>query len=115
MPLTLEVKKYYGEERSSNTGKMICYTGSKYCRDNITRTTSYQGYIGLIYPSDYGYATSGGNTINRDLCLEKVGFNWENDCQNKSEDKAKYLYIFLTAFFLNHNFQFLFHSKLLWV
>ena len=39
-----------------------------------------------MYPSDYGYATSGGATTNRDACLAKELFNWNSssfsDCKN---------------------------------
>ena len=29
-----------------------------------------------MYPSDYGYATSGGSTKDRSACLAKELFNW---------------------------------------
>ncbi len=32
-------------------------------------TTKWTGKVGLIYPSDYGYATSGGSTNDRENCL----------------------------------------------
>ena len=42
--------------------------------------------IGLMYPSDYGYATSGGTTTNRASCLAKELYNWDSsshsDCKN---------------------------------
>ena len=59
----------YSYERSSNNGK-ICTSGA-YCNDTVTRTTTWNGKIGLMYPSDYGYATSGGSTSNRTSCLNK--------------------------------------------
>ena len=44
------------------------------------------GKIGLMYPSDYGYATSGGTTTNRTSCLAKELYSWGNssysDCKN---------------------------------
>ena len=50
------------------------------------RPTTWSGKIALIYPSDYGYATSGGATTNRDACLAKELFNWNSssfsDCKN---------------------------------
>ena len=49
--------KFYELERSNNTGK-ICSSGS-YCNDTVNRTTTWEGYVGLIYPSDYGYAVGG--------------------------------------------------------
>ena len=39
-----------------------------------------------MYPSDYGYATSGGSTTNRESCLAKELYNWDSssysDCKN---------------------------------
>ena len=75
---------FYSYERSSNNGK-ICTSGS-YCNDTVTRTTTWNGKIGLMYPSDYGYATSGGSTSNRTSCLNKELYNWDSssysDCKN---------------------------------
>ena len=53
----------YNLERSNHTGK-IC-TSSEYCNDSTERTTSWTGQVGLMYPSDYGYATSGGVSTKR--------------------------------------------------
>ena len=48
--------------------------------------TKWTGKIGLMYPSDYGYATSGGSTTNRETCLNTVLYNWDSssvsDCKN---------------------------------
>ena len=50
------------------------------------RSTSWTGKVGLMYPSDYGYATSGGTTTNRASCLAKELYNWYDssvsDCKN---------------------------------
>ena len=76
--------KFYELERSRNNGK-ICESDS-YCNDTVTRTTTWNGKIGLIYPSDYGYATSGGSTSTRTSCLNKELYNWDSssysDCKN---------------------------------
>ena len=40
------------------------------------RSTSWTGKVGLIYPSDYGYATSGNSSTTRATCLAKELFNW---------------------------------------
>ncbi len=58
----------YEMERSENTGKK-CSSSSNACNDNVERTTSWTGYVGLMYPSDYGYATSGGGEEQRQTCL----------------------------------------------
>ena len=76
--------KYYTEERGARNGK-ICTSGD-YCNDTVSRTTTWTGKIGLMYPSDYGYATSGGSTTDRATCLNKELFNWDSsnasDCKN---------------------------------
>ncbi len=78
------VSHFYSYERSSNTGK-ICSSGT-YCNDTVKRTTTWNGKIGLMYPSDYGYATSGGSTSNRTSCLNKELYNWDSssysNCKN---------------------------------
>ena len=82
----------YNWERSNNSGKQ-CTQNNYYCSDTVNRATRWTGKVGLLYPSDYAYATSGGNTHDRDACLSyTVGYvssssipNWENtytDCKN---------------------------------
>ncbi len=77
-------KHFYTYERSDNTGK-IC-TSSNYCNDTVARTTTWKGKVGLMYPSDYGYATSGGSTTDRTTCLNTYLYNWSSsgvsDCKN---------------------------------
>ena len=74
--------KFYELERGSNNAK-TCSSGNS-CNDTVTRTTSWVGKVGLMYPSDYGYATGGGNTVNRATCLKKYLFDWQyiSDCKN---------------------------------
>ena len=78
------VSHFYNYERSNNTGK-ICTSGDE-CNDTVARTTTWKGKIGLMYPSDYGYATGGGNTTNHASCLKKELSNWHidsySDCRN---------------------------------
>ncbi len=71
---------FYTYERSDNTGK-TCNSGDT-CNDTVERTTTWTGKVGLMYPSDYGYATSGGSTTNRTSCLNKELHNWGSDCYN---------------------------------
>ena len=53
---------------------------------NSSRSTNWTGKVGLMYPSDYGYATSGGNITNRASCMAKELYNWNissySDCKN---------------------------------
>ena len=50
--------------------------------------TTWVGKVGLIYPSDYGYATSGGITTDRTTCLNTPLLNWHygdiSDCKNNN-------------------------------
>lgn len=49
-------------------------------------STNWTGKVGLIYPSDYGYATSGGSSTTRTSCMAKELYNWDSityiDCKN---------------------------------
>ena len=50
------------------------------------RPTKWIGKIGLMYASDYGYATSGSSSTSRDMCLNAKLYNEESsytsDCYN---------------------------------
>ena len=60
---------FYGYERGTTV-----YSG---------HATTWTGKIGLMYPSDYGYATAGGTTTNRAACLVKELSNYGiSDCKN---------------------------------
>ena len=47
---------------------------------------TWTGKIGLMYPSDYGYATAGGSTTNRATCMTTNLYDWNgsgvSDCKN---------------------------------
>ena len=57
--------------------------------------TTWTGKIGLMYPSDYGYATSGGSTTDRAACLAKEMYHWDgsdvSDCKNNDYLLKRYL------------------------
>ena len=89
--MDINASKIYIDERSNNphainNGKHCPY-GSD-CTDEITRTYQWTGKVALIYMSDYVYSTSGGTTINRELCLTNPtnDYNYwaSNDCSNNS-------------------------------
>ena len=50
------------------------------------RPTEWIGKIGLMYPSDYGYATSGESSTDRETCLNTELYDWDvssvSDCKN---------------------------------
>ena len=82
-------KDFYAYERSNNTGK-ICSSGN-YCNDTTARTTKWIGKVGLMYPSDYGYAVGNINANNRDKCLNSELYNWLNEDLDKCY-KNNFLY-----------------------
>ena len=59
---------FYGNERGTTV-----YSG---------HATTWTGKIGLMYPSDYGYATSGGTTKDRAACLAiELTYSGFSDCK----------------------------------
>ena len=79
----------YMWERSSNHGK-ICSTAGSYahnCIDNVERTITWLGKVGLMYPSDYGYATDGGgDQVKRMQCLYTPLYDWKDNSNCYSND-----------------------------
>ncbi len=75
----ITAKYMYIAERSNHNGKELCEnTNGNFCNDKVSRTTTWDGYVGLIYPSDFGYAV--GDSI-RKICLEKSMYLFRNeDC-----------------------------------
>ncbi len=67
----------YKAERSIHNGKEYCINegGGNNCNDEVPRTTTWDGYIGLIHPSDYGYAV--GKNV-RKVCLATNMFSYNN-------------------------------------
>ena len=73
-------------ESSSNGLASHWYTYERGTEVYSGRPTEWIGKIGLMYASDYGYATSGGSTTNRETCLNTELYNWDSsnvsDCKN---------------------------------
>ena len=96
-----------GSNARNMIGDTLWYLGGSNGYSNITTsmyyerergTTVYSGgdtswveKVGLMYPSDYGYATSGGTTTNRNSCLNETFNNWLDlsDCYTNN-----WLYIY---------------------
>ena len=70
---TLTAEGIYREERNTSA----IYSGNP---------SSIYAQVGLMYPSDYGYATVGGTTTNKSSCRAKELYNWDgssySDCKN---------------------------------
>ena len=62
----------------TSTASMF-YTAERGTAVYTGRPTIWTGKVGLMYPSDYGYATSGGTTKDRAACLAKGLWNWYED------------------------------------
>ncbi len=79
---------WYGYERGTTV-----YSG---------HATTWTGKVGLMYPSDYGYATSGGSTTNRATCMATSLYDWDDsgvsDCENND-----YLYNYYSQWTLAPN------------
>ena len=67
---TLDTVEFYKAERGNETGK-IC-TGGDGCNDTVKRETTWTGYIGLPYVTDWAYASI------------------ENDCNTKIDRSSTY-------------------------
>ena len=72
---TLNTEGYYNEERNINA----IFSGNP---------SNLYAKVGLMYPSDLGYATVGGSTTNRAKCRAKELYIWDDsafsDCKNNS-------------------------------
>ena len=63
--LQISASEMYKGERGNFTAK-VCNSGTD-CNDRITRKTSWIGKVGIMYPSDYGYASSACNDGSKTL------------------------------------------------
>ena len=73
-----DAKWYLGGSSTYNdvTAPMF-YTRERGTTVYSGRSTSWIGKVGLMYPSDYGYATSGNSSTLRSTCLAKEMYNWD--------------------------------------
>ena len=91
--LTLTAEGIYREERNASAIWS-------------SNPASIYATVGLMYPSDYGYATIGGSTTNKAGCRAQALNNWNNssysDCKNND-------WIFKSATFVNAREWFISH------
>lgn len=76
---------FYSLERGSAVGKTCPY--GDWCTDTVKRATTWTGMVGLLYPSDFGFATSGGDTLKRSVCLNTYLKSWQGgniECSNNN-------------------------------
>ena len=82
-----KAKWYLGGVTPSNFNNALASDFYSYERGTTVyseNSTSFVGEVGLMYPSDYGYATSGGSAIDREECLSHALSDWDSnsDCYN---------------------------------
>ena len=70
---TLTAEGIYREERNTSA----IYSGNP---------SSIYAQVGLMYPSDYGYATVGGTTTNKSSCRTKGLYNWYGSSYSDCKD-----------------------------
>ena len=89
--LTLEAKTIIGNAMwnlggvsSENSPTSTFYISERESIVYQGRPTEWTGMVALAYPSDYGYATSGGSTVDRNTCLATNLYSWDSvsDCYN---------------------------------
>ena len=75
-----------GSDTSDNVTTAMFYERERGDTVYNERPTEWIGQIGLMYPSDYGYATNGGVTTNRSTCLINDLYSWHlfEDCINNN-------------------------------
>ena len=91
--LTEEAKSMIGNAKwnlgglsSSSNISSSFYTSERGTTVYAGRPTEWIGKIGLMYPSDYGYATSGGSTTNRETCLNTKLSTWNGSSVSDCKD-----------------------------
>ena len=76
-----------GSDSGSKTAKEF-YQLEREIKVYSGHATRWTGNVGLMYPSDYGYATNGGETTNREDCLNTFLVNWSeseiSDCKDNN-------------------------------
>ena len=72
------VDAQYIAERGNMGGQASCTRRTNLCNDTVTRTNAWNGKVGLIYASDYGYA------VNLVQCNQTMNNYWEDACWNNN-------------------------------
>ena len=81
----LKAYQMYSFERGSGHGKTACSSGDS-CNDDVNRTTTWIGKVGLINLSDYTYSISGNTNTTKEDCLNTKINNLgsASDCNSTS-------------------------------
>ena len=81
-----------GTDADETSTASMFYTTERGTTVYTGHATTWTGKIGLMYPSDYGYATSGGTTKDRAACLAKELYSWYSDYDFSDCKSNDYLY-----------------------
>ncbi len=96
-----------GSETPNDVTTIMFYERERGTTVYTGRPTEWVGKIGLMYPSDYGYATSGGETTNREACLNTELYKWDNsdvsDCKNNDWLNATSTYQWTLTSYSNYS------------
>ena len=78
----------YTYPHSNNTWDFYQYSNHNIDENNKFGSSNWVGEVGLMNVSDFGFATSGGSTMNRANCLNHSLYNWNDagyeDCSNNN-------------------------------
>ena len=72
------VWKLGGSSTYTDVNSELFYTRERDTTVYNNNSITWTGKIGLIYPSDYGYSTSGGSIANRKNCEQASLYYWNN-------------------------------------
>ena len=78
--------KLGGTGNYDSTNTIQFYTYERGTTVYTGRPTEWQGKVGLMYSSDYGYATSGGTSMNRASCLAEKLYILSSASECKNND-----------------------------
>ena len=72
-----KVKWNLGGNATNNGAVLFRYNYERGKAVYGSNASYWNGVIGLVYQSDYGYATSGGETYDRETCINYELWNWQ--------------------------------------
>ncbi len=81
---------HYTAERGTMSGKAACTQGTTNCDDTVTRTNTWNGKVGLISASDYGYAA------NLAQCNQTLDNYYETGCTDTDWLDIRRVYLTLS-------------------
>lgn len=91
--LTTEAKAFIADAKwylggAVHTGSITTKQFYNYERGSLvySKPINWVGKVGLIYPSDYGYATSGGSEMTRKSCVANSLSYWSNKSSSSYSD-----------------------------